>query len=236
MGLLNFSVMYLDLGELVVTREGVKHTAEPMKAMLLPFKQVLTEMGFGDKPDDRVINGFVDVVPLPSGSATLWEATVLLLSSGHLYTVVGSTLIFFCVLLLPVAEASVVTAMAWQATAPPEEAPLFPDQRTKKLYRLSRVLAAVSDLAMLDVFVIGVLIAFYAVSSVHVLQAKLQTGYWLLLVTMAVGVLHHALCGAAVLMAEKKIEQTAPRQREEGGVFAGDEEGGVFTGDAPGGS
>jgi len=170
----------LPLARLYVTEEAVEGAAR-LPAMQEQFK-MLAMIGRGTK--DELIGDFAKGVPKPMATASMVEAAVQLLTSQHLCTIVGSCVVFVLVLVFPATEACLAFAIAHGQVPASQKS-------------LRYVLDLVADLALLDVFVVGVFAGTLVTGSISALEAHTLGGFYVLLCAAIVGVFHQVICGMA---------------------------------------
>eukprot|EP00928_Gymnodinium_smaydae_P099014 TRINITY_DN9343_c0_g2_i1.p1 TRINITY_DN9343_c0_g2~~TRINITY_DN9343_c0_g2_i1.p1 ORF type:complete len:585 (+),score=138.81 TRINITY_DN9343_c0_g2_i1:102-1757(+) len=198
------------------------------------FQGVINLLGEYDN-EREIIRELLKCVPLPSGVASLVVAAQTLLTSGHPYTVAGSVLLFTCVVVCPVLEAISSRVVALQAcdaeertanqlpkaTPRLEQGVLlagFDDDddtrlthavHSRPLSAAERIQEASSDLAMLDVYVVGMFAGSLILGAIgDVMRCTLLPGYYCLAAAAAAGHLHASVCGAAALGAEQRLARS----------------------------
>lgn len=198
------------LARLWVPEKAIRNSPE--------LRSMLEGYWLTDDMVSRILSEIAHCIPKPGGEASVFGAVCALLGSGHIYTIVGSALLFTGVLVLPVAEAALACAVSWRASACLDEdedkydeglggKPSASEQASGLGYLhrdwLCRALEAVADLALLDVFVVGMLVAVLVLSQLgHFLSAMLLDGFYFLLPAAGVGIVHQILCEVATVQLE----------------------------------
>lgn len=165
------------LGDLYVTREAVLAKTE---TIVDDMGGQMLSMFLGEDQLKKIEGAFADVVPKPAAKATVLQAALQLLMSGHIYTVVGSVVLFLMVFLFPLVDA----IMAMEAIRSSNM--LSPSIRF--------TLKVMADLAMLDVFVVGVVVGCMITAALPTLSCKVLRGWYILALAAAVEALHRVLC------------------------------------------
>lgn len=192
--LLGCGAAVFPLGALRVTEEAVRRS-QALQAKIQENSGALALLGEG--AGATLLAGFAERVPKPEAEASVIQAVAVLLGSRHVYTIVGSVILFIGVLLLPVVEACTATVMSMRLSNS-SQGQSQANQEQTDVKQMRTALDMVSDLAMLDVFVIGVLISSLILGTIEVLDSELLGGFYVLLAAAAMGVFHRALCGAAI--------------------------------------
>lgn len=130
-----------------------------------------------------------------------------LVYSGHFYTVCGSVLLFFCVILLPVMYAVINTARALSLAELPEEDlkemlvarddPNLANNDLPWWPAMDRVRAFSWDLSMIDVCAVALPLTSVAAASEKELQAEVLPGVYWLIGAALLWHIHNFCCRAA---------------------------------------
>lgn len=190
---LGFAVMgtfAFPVGSLWVEESAISSEAKEM--MKQKGYMGMAEMFLGKSLLDKIFVEFGQGFPKPHAETTLIEAVKTLLLSGHMYTIAGSLALFVGVLAMPMLQVLLATWLAYSACDVAAAG-----RRSTTSRKLRNVLGLVQELAMLDVFVLGVAVGHGVAGSVSGVKTELGRGFLCLIVAVAAGFSHVQLCFVA---------------------------------------